>query len=203
LTISVKKPENRQVSWLTSLGWSLKLSLWNRVIDHSLYYSIVSNYDVEVSLYSLPFYQLFFSAALSQSVKLTVALIIVNFIINADLISFVMPLCTFTYQLMSSPIPSPRYWMLLLFYSFAVVITKSIYQLPMFCGTPNYSLNLSASSCSSQLISAENLLKRLDYIIGVHKYSGTASYPRDIGLFIGILPDLLVFGSLLVVRYYL
>lgn len=57
--------------------------------------------------------------------------------------------------------------------------------------------------CSSTPVSAGSLLTRSDYIIGVHKYSGPASYPRDQGIFLGLLPDILVLISMIILKNYL
>ena len=47
------------------------------------------------------------------------------------------------------------------------------------------------------------LVKRIDYIIGLHKFNGPASYPRDIGIFRGILWDLLLLIMLVNLKSFL
>jgi hypothetical protein len=44
---------------------------------------------------------------------------------------------------------------------------------------------------------------RADYIIGIHKFSGPASYPRNVGIFQGILADILLLMALLLHKQYL
>ena len=47
------------------------------------------------------------------------------------------------------------------------------------------------------------LVRRIDFIIGLQKYSGPSSYPRDIGIFRGILWDLLLLIMLVNLKSYL
>ena len=46
-------------------------------------------------------------------------------------------------------------------------------------------------------------MSRLDYIIGIHKFSGPSSYPKDQGLLVGIAVDLVVLIALLLQKNYL
>jgi hypothetical protein len=63
-------------------------------------------------------------------------------------------------------------------YMFLTVALKFIYQLPIFCGTPPYSL-FSIEGCQTSPIPIEILFNRIDYIIGIRKFAGPSSYPRD------------------------
>lgn len=47
------------------------------------------------------------------------------------------------------------------------------------------------------------LASRVDYIIGIHKFAGPASYPRNTGIFYGILADVLLLMALLLHKQYL
>lgn len=80
-------------------------------------------------------------------------------------------------------------------------MVKFFYQFPVFCPTPQYSL-YAFEECNLQQVPAEALLKRFDYILGVHKYSGPASYPQDQGILWGTMPDLIVLFMILNVRIY-
>ena len=44
---------------------------------------------------------------------------------------------------------------------------------------------------------------RIDYLIGIHKFSGPASYPKNQGIFSGILADILLLMVLLLHKQYL
>ena len=115
---------------------------------------------------------------LSQSQSITYFTLFLNFILNADLLSLVLPLSALLYALLDNPLPNVKFWKSLKVYMLTVIFLKFIYQLPLFCGTPEFSL-YSLETCSSQEISAEALMSRLDYIIGIHKFTGPSSYPKD------------------------
>lgn len=107
-----------------------------------------------------------------------------------------LPLSALLYALLDNPLPNVKFWKSLKVYMLLVIFLKCIYQLSLFCGTPEFSL-FSVETCSSQLISAEALMSRLDYIIGIHKFTGPSSYPKDQGLLVGIAVDLVVLIALL------
>ena len=115
---------------------------------------------------------------LSQSRNLCYFFMFLNFILNSDILSLILPLSVLLYSLLSSPNPSKVYWQILTFYMSAVILAKTIYQLPIFCGSPAFSI-FSIDRCDLQIIPAEVLINRIDQIIGIHKYSGPASYPQD------------------------
>ena len=47
------------------------------------------------------------------------------------------------------------------------------------------------------------LVNRIDFVIGIRKFSGNSSYPKNHGLFLGLIWDYLVLFSLLIHRYLL
>lgn len=49
----------------------------------------------------------------------------------------------------------------------------------------------------------EILLKRFDYILGVHKFTGPYSYPYDQGILQGLIGDIMVLITLLALKNYL
>lgn len=106
------------------------------------------------------------------------------------------------YALLDSPFPNVRYWKFVMIYILIVIVLKFFYQLPIFCGTPAYTI-YSIDQCIYTTFSSETLLKRIDYVIGIHKFSGTSSYPKDEGILRGITQDLLVMLALLLHKNYL
>ena len=126
----------------------------------------------------------------------------VNFIFNANLISLVFPISALLYAFLDNPAPHVRYWKILMIYMLIIIGFKFIYQLPLFCGTPAFTL-FSIDGCSNKRILPEVLIMRIDYIIGIHKYAGPSSYPHDQGIFFGIVYDLLVLFALLLHKTYL
>jgi len=57
--------------------------------------------------------------------------------------------------------------------------------------------------CANITVMPEVLLKRLDYVVGVHKFTGPYSYPYEQGILEGIMGDMIVLISLLVHKNYL
>ncbi len=58
-------------------------------------------------------------------------------------------------------------------------------------------------SCQVQKLPSQLLLLRFDYILGIHKFSGSSSYPYNEGIFLGILGDLFLLFCLLLHKMYL
>ena len=64
-----------------------------------------------------------------------------------------------------------------------MITAKFLYQLPLFCATPPFTL-YDPEQCSTDThhIPLDVLMKRVDYMVGLRKYSGVASYPMDGGI---------------------
>jgi len=87
---------------------------------------------------------------------------------------------------------------------------KMAYQLPIVCGSPALTFRASVDDGQGGTLAFCNngdmgggtgaLPSREDYILGLHKYYGPSSLPRDVELFVGLLPDLLVLLLLLLHR---
>jgi hypothetical protein len=60
-----------------------------------------------------------------------------------------------------------------------------------------------SDKCNNEEMIPQVLASRIDYIIGIHKFSGPASYPRNTGTFRGILADILLLMSLLLHKQFL
>jgi hypothetical protein len=153
--------------------------MWTKIIDHTLYYSIQRDSKLlKASIYTMPLISLILASFLSQSPRIAFALMLLNFILNANLLSLPLPLSLFLYVLLSRPLPSKTYIKTLLTYLLTIVTLKVLYQLPLFCSSPSYTL-FSLDRCNPAVIPPEILFKRNDYIIGLRKFSGPASYPKD------------------------
>ena len=141
----------------------------------------------------------------SQMDKICYLLMIINHIINDNILSLVFPLSLFLYALLENPIPLKGYWKFIIFYTVLIIIVKFLYQFPIFCGSPPFTLFFYTgdSVCISRSFSEAELISRLDYIIGIHKFSGNASYPKNQGFFLGVLCDYLVLLFLLLHRFLL
>ncbi|KAL4498483.1 hypothetical protein ABPG72_019601 [Tetrahymena utriculariae] len=128
-----------------------------------------------------------------------------NAINNADLVSVIYPIVYLTYCLVESPFPTRTFWKLIMYYTILIITLKFLYQLPVFCGTPPYTFFLlsDGQDCSTSNITSEQARTRIDFIIGIRKYTGPASYPRDQGFFSGIFWDYIILLCLFIQRYLL
>ena len=139
---------------------------------------------------------------MSHFQKICCLFFILNQVINCNLISLVYPLSLFFYALIENPIPQKSYWKFMIYYTIIIISAKFIYQLPLFCGTPAYSIfHYDGEACYNFNINPSDLINRIDFIIGIRKYSGNSSYPKNQGFFIGVLIDYLVLLCLLIQRY--
>lgn len=86
-------------------------------------------------------------------------------------------------------------------YVLTIISLKFLYQLPIFCGTPVYTFY--SDKCNNEDLIPQVLASRIDYVIGIHKFSGPASYPRNVGIFNGIVADILLLMILLLHKQYL
>ena len=59
---------------------------------------------------------------------------------NANLISLLIVVTVFCFSILENPMPSSKFWKFLMSYLLTVVSIKFLYQLPIFCGTPVYTL---------------------------------------------------------------
>lgn len=140
---------------------------------------------------------------ISQMDKICYLLMIINHIVNDNLLSLVFPLTLFLYALLENPIPLKGYWKFIIFYTITIIIIKYLYQLPIFCGSPPFTLFFytGEAACISRGFNEVDLISRIDYIIGIHKFSGNASYPKNQGFFVGVICDYLVLIFLLFYRF--
>jgi hypothetical protein len=84
-----------------------------------------------------------------------------------------------------------------------VLVAKFLYQLPLFCPTPAFTIYDSETCNLHEEIPPEILITRLDYIVGLRKFSGPASYPRDEGILSGLGLDIAIIVTLMFLKTYL
>lgn len=150
-----------------------------------------------------PLIAIFFYFLISQMDKICYLLMIINHIVNDNLLSLVFPLTLFLYALLENPQPLQGFWKFIIFYTGFIIILKYLYQLPIFCGSPPYTLFFytGESVCIGRSFAEVDLISRIDYIIGIHKFSGNSSYPKNQGFFVGVLCDYMVLLFLLLYRF--
>jgi len=143
---------------------------------------------------------------LSQSQHICYFTFFLNFALDPNLLSLVLPFSALFYALLDSPVPSTRYWKLLMFYVLTIVAFKFFYQFPVFCGTPSFTFYSMSKGCpvvEPAANSEQILVTRMDYIIGIRKFAGPSSFPKDQGIFWGVFGDMLVLLALLIHKQYL
>lgn len=84
-------------------------------------------------------------------------------------------------------------------YLSVIIIIKMCYQLPIFCGTPEYT-TIFSTTCSIDHFTAAPY-QRWDTIIGIRKFTGPSSYPKNVGTLIGLIWDYLALISIFLHRY--
>ena len=166
-----------------------------------LFYSFASPRSAKVPLEAVSLLRLLGYTVLSQSKRLVFLAIILYFLTSTNLISVVLVLAVFLYAILESPLPHMAFWQIIMVYLFGTIAAKFLYQFPVFCNSPAYSL-YSLDKCSNEVVPEETLVSRIDYVIGVHKFSGPAS-ASDVGTLLGILPDFIVLLTLFLHKNYL
>ena len=69
-----------------------------------------------------------------------IVLFILNHLFNANLLSLIYPASLFLYAALENPYPTQRFWSIMLVYTIMLILVKFVYQLPIFCGSPPYTL---------------------------------------------------------------
>jgi hypothetical protein len=138
---------------------------------------------------------------LTNSFLIIILCMTLNFLWNADIIALSIVLFFFLYCILENPLPTMKFYKFMMGYVLVIISIKFVYQLPIFCGTPVYTFY--SDRCNNEDITSLELSQRVDYIIGIHKYSGPSSYPRNVGTFWGILADIVLMLSLILHKSFL
>jgi len=188
--------------FMHKFNFYLRQLLWQNCTNKLIFYSLYDQSSILMNngnLYKVPISTLIYAAVVSQTENIVFAVMFINFAMNANLISLVLPLSVCFYAILENPKPSYKYWKLVTNYMLLAILLKFIVQLPFFCSSPVFGF----WNCQEQDIEPELLVRRIDFIIGLQKFSGPASYPRDIGIFRGIMWDLLLLIMLVNLKSYL
>ena len=197
-----REVESADMPLMFKLNIYLRQLLWQTCTNKLIFYSLYDQQSILMNsgnLSKVPLATLVYAAAVSQTENIVFAMMFVNFAFNANVISMVLPLSVCYYAILENPKPSYKYWKLVTSYMLVVIFLKFIVQLPFFCSSPVFGF----WNCQEQDIEPELLVRRIDFIVGLQKYSGPASYPRDIGIFRGIVWDLLLLVMLVNLKGYL
>ena len=196
----------KNLSWAQKIGYQIRLYLWMNYVDHILFMHLEKknedNYNLKKPLFeNYGVLRLLEAAFLSRSHQIVILTIVFNFIMNGNLLSLFVMITVMCFSILENPLPSSKFWKFLMSYMLTIISIKFIYQLPIFCGTPVYTFY--SDKCNNEDLLPMTMATRADYIIGIHKFSGPASYPRNVGIFQGILADILLLMALLLHKQYL
>jgi len=124
---------------------------------------------------------------------------IINMCVDASVISMVYPISYFGYALLEYPFTNKYYWKFLTVYSLITIVLKLFYQLPFICGYPFLAFfnPFSDNFCETYNLSETDFLDNFEYFLGLRKYNGEYSYPKNAGLLSGILWDIIILFLLL------
>mmetsp|Transcript_22704 Transcript_22704/g.17127 ORF Transcript_22704/g.17127 Transcript_22704/m.17127 type:complete len:202 (+) Transcript_22704:448-1053(+) len=139
---------------------------------------------------------------LSLSRILVYLSVILFFVLSTNVISVLLMLSIFLYSLLEYPVPRMQFWQLAMGYLIVEISFKFVYQFPLFCNSPPYHY-YGLDTCSNDYVLPETLVTRVDYVLGIHKFWGPASYPQNQGTLWGIFPDLLVVFALFIHKKFL
>ena len=170
----------------------------NKLIFYSLYddeHIVKSNNRLR----EVPLLVLFQAVFISQAEWILFTLFFINFAQQATLINIVLPLSALFYALLENPMPSYRYWRFVSIYVLIAMMMKLAIQLPLFCSTPAFGIY----NCVEDPVAEVILVTRIDYIIGLRKFSGPASYPKNIGILPGVLWEIIILIMLVNLKSYL
>jgi piezo-type mechanosensitive ion channel component 1/2 len=162
--------ENLRIGYMNALK-KLKIFLVNYI--HEIYHYENGEYQFKGKESLLV---IFVYLLMSHMNKICFFFFIINHIVNTNLISMVYPFSLFFYALLENPIPQKGYWRFMILYTIIVILAKFIYQLPVFCDSPPYSIfyytsdsQCRSASSSSFNLSPSDLINRIDFIIGKEK----------------------------------
>ena len=136
----------------------------------------------------------------SCTFEVVVASMLINHAVNANLLSLVFPLSVFLYAALDSPRPAAWFFDAMSCYTFVLIAAKFAVQLPLVCGSPPFTLRstnpvthnatcFDADAVQSASFFRATLPQRVDYVVGLHKFTRHSSL-ANAGTLLGLLPDL-------------
>jgi hypothetical protein len=75
----------------------------------------------------MPFIRLIGGCILSQSRALCYLMIFINFVLNANLVTLVLPISVLLYGMIDNPVPNVKYWKALMIYVLTIISLKFLY----------------------------------------------------------------------------
>ena len=146
---------------------------------------------------------LYFLMAFWTEISYTV--MILNFILRPNVISFFLAFGIFTYAAVEYPLPSKKYWKFTIGYVTLAILVKYVYQFEFFCSTPPFYIRsylADNSTCPVESTGFFATLESIDYDIGIYKYRGDQFETRKESVRHGLLPDFITL-LVLIVQYWI
>ena len=134
-----------------------------------------------------------------HSVILIYISFLLNILSNGNLVSIIPIIFIFLYGITNNPFPSKNFYNFLFIYMFFIIFLKMIYQIPLFCTTSPYTFSFS-DFCEFSTVDNFFLYSRIDYLIGIRKFYGESSFPKNGGMFLGLIYDYFIIISLVIHR---
>jgi len=176
----------------------LKKQLWKSVDKVLLIDLTISNKKIKMT----NLFELFLFAVYSNVEIFLVIAFIINTCLDASIMSMAYPISYFGYALLEYPFPHKTYWKAMIIYSLMIITIKLVYQFPFFCGYPFLSIfNIFQENyCEYYPLTDVEITSNFVFILGLRKYTGEYSYPKNDGLLSGIIGDIIILGLLLIMR---
>lgn len=174
-----------------------KKQLW-KSIDKVLLIDLISNKKTKLS----NLLELIIFSVYTNIEKFLVCAFIINSCVDASIMSLFYPISYFGYGLIEYPFPNKYYWKTITVYALITITLKLIYQFPFFCGYPFLSaFNIfNENYCEDYNLQDQDIMEGFEFILGLRKYNGKYSYPKNAGLLSGILWDIIILCLLLIMR---
>ena len=172
-----------------------------KMIEHELYYQVGKSREMRrlEHIHKRSLLYLSYLALLSNMNQIVYMLFLLIPIMNPSLVTAPY-LVAFAYAMLQNPMPMPNFWRRLTYYTLILLVVLLAYQLPLFCGTPPYSFYSKATEYCT-MVPSEDLGGRIDFLIGIHKFSCTSSFHMGVTDNIGLM--LVLYCALLMEKYYL
>ena len=196
------KEEEYQLPFMFSMYYGVKRIILEHGINKLIFYSLYDKTHIVKSnrrLREVPIMVLLQALFISQAENIVYALFFINFCQQATLINLMMPLSALFFALLENPSPTYKYWRFVSIYVLVAIMAKLVIQLPVFCSSPAFAMY----NCNEEIRTEQALVTRIDFVIGLTKFSGPASYPKNIGILPGILWDCIILVMLVNLKSYL
>lgn len=196
------KEEDNDMPFMFSMYYGLKRIMLQHGTNKLIFYSLYDDEHIVKSnkrLREVPMVLLLQALFISQAEWILFGLFFVNFARSDTIINLVLPISALFYALLENPMPTYKYWRFVSIYVLIAIMMKLTIQLPVFCSSPPFGV----FNCNEETIPSAILTTRIDFIIGLSKFGGPASYPTNVGILSGIMWEIVILIMLVNLKSYL